>query len=271
MRYCLYFLLQICFMLSQGQVSRQWVLVPAGIYKLGMFGNDINPQHTVKLAAFYISNIELTNAEFEKFINATGYVTDAERKHDAKVFEPGLKEFKWLIDTTAYWRYPNGKSRGGIENKMNHPVTSISYADIMKYCEWAGVRLPTLDEWEAASRCHKTNTIYFWGNEHKLVGKYGNIWHGRNHLAADSSDGYMLTSPAASFEPNCKGMYDMYGNVFEFCTGRLKSERQKSIAYSRGGSWWCSAWACGYYNSVDIGRTNIHASFSNQGFRVVKK
>jgi sulfatase modifying factor 1 len=66
-------------------------------------------------------------------------------------FSPGLKEFEWMNDTTAYWRYPNGKSCGSIEDKMNHPVTSISYADVLAYCKWAKVRLPSLDEWEIAS------------------------------------------------------------------------------------------------------------------------
>lgn len=253
------------------QVQQRWVLVPSGVYHLGMADSDINPPHKVYLDSFYISNLELTNAEFEKFVNATGYITDAERKKNAKVFEPGLKEFRWLTDSTAYWRYPNGKSRGGIEDKMQHPVTTISYADILSYCNWAGLRLPSLDEWEAASRCSSRGTVYFWGNDHSKVSKYANIWLGRNHLAADTTDGFLRTAPVGSFDANCLGIYDMYGNVFEFCTGRLKSERRKSIAYSRGGSWWCSAWACGYYNSVDIGRTNIHASFSNQGFRVVKR
>jgi len=199
-----------------------------------------------------------------------GYTTDAERLHNAMVFEPGLKEFRWLEDSTAYWRFPNGVSRGGIDHKMNHPVTCISYSDIKAYCQWAGVRLPTLDEWEIACRAGST-TDYFFGNNDEAIGKYANIWNGHDHLVADSSDGFMYTAPVASFAPNPLGLYDMYGNVFEFCDGRLPSDKSKMIAHARGGSWWCSRNSCHFFNSADIGRTHIHASFSNQGFRVVKK
>ena len=80
----------------------------------------------------------------------------------------------------------------------------------------------------------------------------------------------MYTSPVASFASNPWGLYDMYGNVFEFCSGKLKPGESNTIAHARGGSWWCSKNACNFFNSYDIGRVSIHASFSNQGFRVVK-
>lgn len=231
-----------------------YVHIPAGTYAVGEKGHIQNPLRQVNTSGFDISVTELTNASFEKFVQATGYITDAERLKDAMVFVPGLPEFRWLEDSTASWRFPNGKSRGGIAEKMEHPVTTISYHDATVYCMWAKVRLPTLDEWEIASRGTSV----------------GNIWHGRNHLQADNSDGYMYTAPVGSFLPNALGLYDMFGNVFEFCSGALRGDR-KNVVHARGGSWWCSKNACSFFNATDIGRVHVRASFSNQGFRVVKR
>lgn len=249
--------------------DNEFVLIAAGNYTIGKKDHLLNPLRKVEVAGFYIAKTETTNRQFEEFVLATSYKTDAEKRHNAMVFKPGLREFEWIEDSTAYWRYPNGLSRGGINNKMDHPVTCISYSDIQAYCKWAGVRLPSLQEWEIACRAGSVEN-YFFGKESDKIKQYANVWHGRNHLTADSSDGYMYTAPVASFSPNAWGLYDMYGNVFEFCTGKLKASQSNTIAHARGGSWWCSKNACSFYNSYDIGRVNIHASFSNQGFRVVK-
>lgn len=254
---------------SAAQSKAGFVLVSGGEYVVGKKNYPINPLRTVKVKRYSIALYETTNRQFAAFVRATSYITDAQRNHDALVFRPGLKEFQWINDTTAYWRFPNGNSAGGIDNKMDHPVTCISYQDIMAYCKWAGVRLPTLDEWEIACRAG-TKTDYFFGTDARQIGQYANIWHGRNHLEADSSDGYMYTAPVGSFKPNPWGLYDMYGNVFEFCDGKINAAESNTIAHARGGSWWCSKNACDFFNSYDIGRVNIHASFSNQGFRVVK-
>jgi len=245
-----------------------FVRIPAGSYVVGKADRLETPLRRVKLKAFEIARTETTNAEFKAFVDATKYITDAERLHNAMVFEPPLKEFRWIHDRTATWRLPNGRSRGGIEGKMNHPVTTISFSDALAFCKWAGVRLPSLDEWEVASRSG-SKTDHFFGEQAK-VGKYANIWHGRDHLKADKSDGFMTTAPIASFLPSPNGLYDMYGNVFEFCSGRLKSDKSERTVHARGGSWWCSANACCFFNSVDIGKVDIRASFSNQGFRVVR-
>jgi sulfatase modifying factor 1 len=223
----------------------------------------------VRLGAFEIARTETTNAEFAAFVKATGYVTDAERRHNAMVFRPPLPEFRWIQDRTATWRFPNGVSQGGLKGKERHPVTCVSFADAMAYCRWAKVRLPSLDEWEAACRAG-TETDYFFGTERKQIGQFANVWHGRDHLKPDLSDGYMTTAPVASFKPNPLGLYDMYGNVFEFCTGHLPSDRSSRRVHARGGSWWCSANSCCFFNSADIGTVDLHASFSNQGFRVAR-
>jgi sulfatase modifying factor 1 len=265
----LFFSCFFLFIWIYGQTDTDFTLVRKGDYFIGKKGFLENPYRKITTGNFFIARAETTNSEFEKFVTVTSYVTDAERLHNGMVFQPGLKEFEWLHDSTAYWRYPNGVSRGGIENKMNHPVTCISYTDIQAYCTWAGVRLPSLDEWEIACRAGSC-TDYFFGSNEDEIKQYANIWNGRNHLIADSGDGYMYTSPVRSFKPNAWGLYDMYGNVFEFCSGSVKENESSSIAHARGGSWWCSRNACNFFNSYNIGRVNIHASFSNQGFRVVK-
>ena len=262
--------MMVSFSKLKAQTDSGLVKIAAGIYWIGGRTHQLNPLRKISLAAFYMGKTEITNRQFEDFIRSTAYKTDAERLRNAMVFEPGLAEFKWLRDSTAFWRFPNGTGRGGIENKMNHPVTSISYADAEAYCKWAKVRLPTLEEWEVASRAGAKST-YFWGEDQEKIGTYANIWNARDHLTADVSDGYMYTSPVASFKANALGLYDMYGNVFEFCEGSLKNDpKKRKVVHARGGSWWCSRNSCGFFNSVDIGRVNPHASFSNQGFRVAK-
>lgn len=267
----------LLFILSSGlaaklsaQTDTSFICIPSGTYTLGQKDHQLNPLRKVQADTFYIAATELTNASFAKFVEATGYRTDAEQFKNALVFEPGLKEFEWKEDSTAFWRFPNGMGKGGIEQKMDHPVTTISYHDATEYCKWAGLRLPSLDEWEIASRAN-SDALYYWGSDKEAINLYANVWHGRNHLVADSSDGFMYTAPVAGFAPNTWGLYDMYGNVFEFCTGRLASDDpSKNTVHARGGSWWCSKNACNFFNSVDIGRVHPRASFSNQGFRTVR-
>ncbi|HEY9256521.1 SUMF1/EgtB/PvdO family nonheme iron enzyme [Chitinophaga sp.] len=246
------------------------VLIPKGRYWIGKKQHLLNPRRQVYTDSFYIAACETTNRQFTAFVTATGYVTDAEKRHDALVFVPGLPEFEWHNDSTACWRFPNGITLGGIDQKMDHPVTTISYKDALAYCTWAGVRLPTLEEWEIASRAGAA-TDYFFGATNNHIGHYANIWYGKDHLQADSTDGYMYTAPVGSFAPNAWGLYDMYGNVFEFCSGKVRPDESPTLAHARGGSWWCSKASCSFFNSADIGRVHQRASFSNQGFRVVKK
>ncbi len=251
------------------QVNSSFVLVPKGRYEVGRRGNLENPLRIVQVDSFRIAVYETTNRQFAAFIKATGYVTDAERRHNAMVFYPGLPEFSWIRDSTAYWRWPNGINRGDISNRMDHPVTCISYRDVKAYCNWANVRLPTLEEWEIACRAG-THTDYFFGSADSRIGEYANIWHGHDHMKADHGDQYMYTAPVGSFKPNPWGLYDMYGNVFEFCIGKLSPSESPTVAHGRGGSWWCSKNSCHSFNSYSIGKVSVYASFSNQGFRAVK-
>lgn len=116
-----------------------------------------------------------------------------------------------------------------------------------------------------------TTGDYFFGNDKDKIARYANSWQGKDHLTADSSEGYMYTSPAGSFKANHYGLYDVHGHVLEFCSKKVVPGENNSTAHVRGGSWWCSKNSCDFFNSYDIGSINIHASFSNQGFHVVKK
>ncbi|HLP14479.1 MAG TPA: SUMF1/EgtB/PvdO family nonheme iron enzyme [Flavobacteriales bacterium] len=251
------------------EIPEGFVNIPAGEYELGEKGHYVNPHHKTKTPGFYISATEITNKQFEAFTKATGYKTTAERFHNAMTFYVGLDEFEWYNDTTANWQYPFGIKNEGIKNKMDHPVTCISFLDIKKYCEWAKVRLPTLDEWEIACRAGTEGKHFFKGDS-THVPEYANIWLSRRHSEANVHDDYLFTSPVKKFKPNAWGLYDMYGNCFEFCADRAKPYKdKKNLACARGGSWWCSKNSCNFFNSVDIGRVDQFASFSNQGFRVV--
>ena len=253
----------------QETLSEDFVAIPGGTYQLGHEDHYINPAHEVTLEPFQIGATEVTNAEWTRFIEATDYVTDAERFGNAMTFHPGLGEYEWVPDSTAHWRYPFGRKRGGIEDKDDYPVSCISYNDVLHYCQWAGVRLPTLDEWEVACRAGSTGRHFFTeGN----INDYGNVWQSETHKEVEVEEDFLYHSPVGTYQPNAWGLYDMYGNCFEFCDGlppTLKTD--VAVACARGGSWWCSESSCDYFNSIDIGKVHVRASFSNHGFRVVKE
>ena len=128
------------------------VEVKAGTYTVGEIGHPRNPLRTIGLDAFEIGRSEVTNAQFAKFVEATGYLTDAERSGFGMTFQEGMDDWKWDSTPGATWRFPFGPSRAGIEGKQSHPVTQISFRDAEAYCRWAGFRLPSVEEWEVAAR-----------------------------------------------------------------------------------------------------------------------
>ena len=247
-----------------------FINIKRGKYTIGEKEHFYNPLKKVKLKAFQISRYEITNKQFKQFIESTDYITLAEKNKDAFVFRLGLAEFEWTQDSTANWKFPNGVSKGGIEDKMNHPVTCISYIDAKAYCKWAEVRLPTFEEWEIASRGGQNEKRHYFEGAPEAIYQHANIWHGKTHLMKYEGEDYVTTSPVGSFKPNQFGLYDIYGNVFEFCSNKPEAfSIYKNVTVTRGGSWWCSLYACGFFNSVDIGRVQKEATFSNNGFRVV--
>jgi sulfatase modifying factor 1 len=252
-----------------GPNGHQLVSIPAGTYRVGVPGHLRNPRRTVHLQGYRVADAETTNEEFARFVEATGYITDAEKIGYGLVAREGMIDWAWTETKGATWRAPFGPEEPRTGELTNHPVTQISGADAEAYCRWIGGRLPTLEEWEVGARSGST-TRWPWGK--KLDPHLANVWNGTNHLHNTREDGWIYTSPVRSFPPNAWGLYDVIGNVFEYCEGLptifRKGEEAKLIA-GRGGSWWCSTGTCDFFNLVDIGAMDRHGSLANQGFRVV--
>lgn len=246
-----------------------YIKIAGGNYVLGSEDHPVNPRREVRQMGFEISKYEITNAQFKIFVEETQYITEAEKNKNALVFRLGQNEFEWVEDSTAFWRYPNGISEGGIEDKIDHPVTCISYYDAQSYCSWDNVKLPSIEQWEIASLGENPSPLFF--PDSGDIHEYANIWHGLNHFSVSTDEDYITTSSVGSFKPNPFGLYDIYGNVFEFCNNVPETfDQDWKTAATRGGSWWCSKNSCNFFNSLDIGRVNKRASFSNNGFRVVR-
>ncbi len=230
------------------------IWIPGGSFLQGAVPHDEvamkheKPQHKVSVDGFFMDITEVTNAQFSRFVDETGYITVAEREidweemkkqlpqgtakpHDT-ILQPGSLMFKKtktsvpnLYDFSQWWRWVigvNWKHPSGVnstlEGKENYPVTHISFEDAQAYCKWAGRRLPTEAEWEYAARGNKENTIYFWGDTVSLLSKKANSWEGEFPVFNTLEDGYERSAPVKSYPPNSFGLYDMAGNVWEWTT-----------------------------------------------------
>jgi formylglycine-generating enzyme required for sulfatase activity len=197
------------------------------------------PIHTVTVAPFAIERHPVTNAEFAEFVDATGYVTVAEKPLDPALYPgvaqedllPGALVFRstagpvnledwrqwWDWAPGAHWRRPFGDG-SDIAGKDSHPVVQIAYPDAGAYAAWANRRLPTEAEWEYAAAAGAT-TVYAWGDEPTVDGNLkANTWQGRFPYRNDGALGWVGTSPVGTFAPNAFGLFDMIGNVWEWTT-----------------------------------------------------
>ncbi len=258
---------------ASGPPGHEFVRVAAGRYHVGAADSTRNPSRDVDAAAFEIATTETTNAQFAQFVEATGYVSDAERSGFGMVFEEGMIDWQWRQTPGACWRRPFGDERFAADSHTDYPVTQISAADAAAYCAWAGLRLPTVEEWEIAARAGAA-TRYPWGDDVMPGGRpTANFWQGKSHLKDETRDGFLYLAPVKSFPPNAWGLYDVIGNVFEYCAGGVEARSDEEASHygtARGGSWWCSENACDFYNLVKIGQMDRHGSLANQGFRVAR-
>ncbi|MFK8009866.1 MAG: formylglycine-generating enzyme family protein [Saprospiraceae bacterium] len=304
------------------------VLIPSGTLNMGGDNDqaDANefPKHKVQINSFWMDESEVTNQQFREFVEATNYLTLAERpvnweeiksslppntpKPADSLLQPGALVFHqltkqvplnnpalwWRWTIGANWQHPEGPD-SNLENIMDHPVVHISWEDAMAFAKWAGKRLPTEAEWEWAARGGKENSIYPWGNENINEGKTkANFWQGAFPYKNILSDGYLTTAPVKSFAPNEYGLFDMSGNVWEWCSDWLdvgfykKSLAEKNntkgpdIGFNpynpyqqekviRGGSFLCNDGYCsGYRNSRRMG-SSPDTGLNHTGFRCVKE
>lgn len=215
--------------------------LPGGEFRMGStsFYPEEAPIHTVTVAPFAIERHPVTNAEFAEFVDATGYVTVAEKPLDpalypgvaqedllpgALVFRPSagpvnLEDWRqwWDWAPGAHWRRPFGDG-SDIAGKDDHPVVQIAYPDAGAYAAWANRRLPTEAEWEYAAAAGATTT-YAWGDEPTVDGNLmANTWQGRFPYRNDGAANWVGTSPVGTFAPNAFGLFDMIGNVWEWTT-----------------------------------------------------
>ena len=240
-----------------GAKNENMVLIPAGEFLMGSRPGEGSaserPQHKVYLDSFYIDQYEVTNSRFKKFVDATGYVTDAERRGWSFTAVRGSPNNKV---TGANWRHPRGPGSDILEI-MDHPVVQVTWNDAAAYAKWAGKRLPTEAEWEKAAR-GVDGREYSWGNN-KPDGTQCNFADSHTFFPwsdESSNDGYKYTSPVGSFDLGSSpyGVHDMAGNVWEWCADRFDGDYYESspkenpqgpssgsIRVFRGGSWFNDA------------------------------
>lgn len=277
----------------------QMVLISGGEFLMGTDDPGIppdgeGPQRQVHVDSFYMDIQEVTNQQFQGFVNATGYITEAEKFGDSFVFEGLLSESVknqitqavaaapwWLPVKGANWRHPEGPD-SNIRDRLDHPVLHVSWADAVAYCSWLQKRLPTEAEWEYACRGGLKDRLYPWGNKLNPKGKhYANLWQGEfpNHNSGE--DGYIKTSPVMSFPDNGFGLYDMVGNAWEWTsdwwTVHHTTEKQHNPTgppsgtdkVKKGGSYMCHKSYCYRYRCAARSQNTPDSSASNLGFRCV--
>jgi formylglycine-generating enzyme len=302
----------------------EMVFIPKGQYEMG--GNneladpDEFPKHGVKVKSFWMDAHEVTNRQFMEFVQETGYVTVAERPIDWEelkkqlppgtpkpaddILQPGSMVFHptngpvpmdnpgrwWLWVIGANWRNPEGPS-SNINNRMDHPVVHVSYEDANAYAKWAGKRLPTETEWEWAARGGLDDPVYPWGNEPaQNASNKANFWQGMFPYQDRGEDGYTGTSPVMSFAPNGYGLYDMAGNVWEWCEDWYHAQTYElndggtsgpEVSYDpqdpmipkrvvRGGSFLCNDSYCSGYRVSRRMKSSEDSGLNHTGFRCVK-
>lgn len=273
-----------------------------GIFTMGTDGtygcapDGEGPAHLLELAAFYLDATTVTNEQFNAFVNATGYRTEAERFGWSFVFVGHLTRAQvaaltlrvrgsewWGRVDGANWRHPEGPG-STVKERWQHPVVQVSWPDASAYATWAGKRLPTEAEWEFAARGGLSGCRYPWGDELQPEGKHRmNVWQGVFPVHNSEGDGYYGTAPAKSFRANGHGLYNMTGNVWEWCWDWFDpafyriSPRLNPIGpmtggrrVMRGGSYLCHASYCNRYRTDARSSNPPDSTTTNLGFRCAR-
>jgi formylglycine-generating enzyme len=272
--------------------------IPGGTFGMGTddergyLDDGEGPVHDVDLEPYGIGTSTVTNAQFAAFVDATGHRTTAEQFGWSFVFA-GLLPVDFpptrAAATTPWWRQVEGADwsrpegpHSNIADRANHPVVQVSWDDATAFCRWAGVRLPTEAEWERAARGGRSGQHFPWGDDLEPGGEHRmNVFQGRFPDQNTGADGWLGTCPVETFPPNDYGLYQVTGNVWEWCAdwfGRRYYRHSPTVAPAgpkfgeakvmRGGSYLCHESYCWRYR-VDARSSNTPDSTAgNIGFRV---
>jgi formylglycine-generating enzyme required for sulfatase activity len=300
-----------------GEFSMGAVMNGHGSSEMPMASNDAEPIHRVFVDGFWMDTTTVTNEQFEKFVRETGYVTTAERAPTKEEFptapaenlvagsvvfaptghEVPLNDYLqwWSYVKGATWRRPLGPD-SDITGKDNYPVVHVAYPDAEAYAKWAGKRLPTEAEFEFAARGGLVGKTYVWGDEFRPGGKWmANTWQGKFPVKDAGEDGYAGIAPVKSFSANGYGLYDMSGNVWQWCSDWYRTDYYKMLADNggvarnpqgpdesldpsepgvkkrvhRGGSFLCNDQYCSRYIVGTRGKGEVETGTNHLGFRAV--
>lgn len=272
----------------QKQSEAGMVKIPGGTFQIG--NNQSYPEERAlykserKVADFWIDATEVTNAQFQSFIDATGYVTEAEQQGEAAVFTPPEKQVSelawWSLQKGAYWKQPWGAN---FTRKIqpNEPVRMVTLKDAIAYADWLGRELPTEEQWEYAAKGFARERDISADLNHLNA----NVWQGQFPYQNDNKDGYVDVAPVGCFEANGFGLYDMIGNVWEYTNspfigthddhmGMHQLNNHQSPTFNRytikGGSFLCASNYCMRYRASARHAQEIDLGISHVGFRTVK-
>lgn len=271
------------------------VLLPGGTFRMGSdrFYPEEAPVRTVTVGPFAIAQHEVTNAQFQRFVQTTGYRTVAERPLDAKEHpeltaeqrRPGSLVFRqpsavkdlvdlnqwWVWTPGTSWRAPEGPG-SHVRARLNHPVVHVAYDDALAYARWAGQDLPTEAEWEYAARGGLDGAPYTWGADKRPGGQPGgNYWQGIFPVLNTREDKFERTAPVGCFPANGFGLFDMAGNVWELTQDEYADSTglRAGMKVAKGGSFLCADNFCGRYRPAARSPQGLDTGSQHVGFRTV--
>ena len=236
----------------------------------------------LEVAAFDLDVYEVTNRDFAAFVDATGFVTEAERWgwslvfHPAATANPALEQRPvetpwWLRVDGADWRRPRGP---GSEAQPDLPVVHVSWGDAEALCAWRGKRLPAEAEWDLAAAAGNDGAgraRYPWGDDPDPDGEWvGNVWQGDFPGTDEAADGHTYLAPVGSYPANALGVFDLGGNVWEWCDDWYLPGGAGGEKVLKGGSWLCAASYCEGYRNANRNHSAPDSGLDNTGFRCAR-